>query len=140
MKKELLAERAKILCELDLVDKLLASRYQWTPDALPPVVEQRPAQPTPPPQTPLAPTRNTPTPVQDEGIQYTKEAAEWLASINHKGPFTVRDFREWLFGKFGEANVNADSMKTPMSKLEKAGKIIVVEQGSGRRPTSYRLL
>ncbi len=70
-------------------------------------------------------------------IAYAREADEWLEGYAPER-FTVRDFAAWLAAKYGTDAINEVSVRGPLTKLEKKGRIVVERQGAGRAPTIFR--
>lgn len=132
--QNLLIERQRILKELSDLEKFLRARFGWDPEKQgPEIVDNHEGSKEPNSQI----FGFVQLPTKHHGaVNYSREVEDWLTTVT--GEFTAVDFRDWLRGKHGEL-VNDSSVKGPLSKLERERRIVVVTQGSGRRPTVYRL-
>jgi len=151
--KLLLIERTKALKELEDIDELLRSRCNWSQekiDASGNPVPIKISNPTPPaekspsvpePATPPSPS-TPPTPIEAKNdvptIYYADEAREFLSQWESGGTFKMADFRKFVADKHGDDAVNEQSLRGPLPKMEKRGKIEIVQKGLGRNPVIYR--
>lgn len=147
LKDILLEERARILKELEATENLLVSRFGWTaedtakPTSSVPATAKMPivmpnGKPIAKAETNILGEFFEETPHSTPPIAYAKEAEEWLKEAPQS--FTVVDFRRWLHAKYGEDAVNESSVRGPFKTLEESGRIEAIQQGQGRRPTTYR--
>ncbi len=144
--KALLTERRKLSVEYDKLrkelqglDDYLMSRYGWIPytnvNGIPlsstGTARKKAAA------NPIVYTGDDVRPTLSEGIQYAREALEWETTLRPEAIVSVRDFRDWLRSKYGDA-VNDASLKGPLRSLTENGKLVEVLKGEGRRPTTYK--
>lgn len=70
-------------------------------------------------------------------IAYTTEALEWVKGCS--GKVKVKDFGEWLKGKYPPHLINRNSINQPFRKLVKDGILILVRQGAGKMPSIFEV-
>lgn len=136
--QSLLEERTRILAELESVERLLRSRYNWQCEDLPAqgIKRETSVREGEAPQAQGPATRRRK--LSREGqINYSSELEAWVQ--NAPEIFTVLDFREFLRKKFGEEKVNSASLNGPLKRLTKEERVVEVQKGTGRLPTKYKL-
>ena len=111
-KQQLLAERDAILGDLSAVERLLQSRYKWSP--LP-----KPAR----------------TKDDHPSVPYHQELREWIAC--RVEPFTLHDFHAAMAQKHGASKMNRSSIREAFKTLRKHKRIQVVARGGSHRPAVY---
>jgi hypothetical protein len=72
---------------------------------------------------------------EDQPIFYKEEATEFIKGIS--GNFKIIDFKTFLLKKYDEGKINDQSMRGPLAKLAKDGKIFIVRKGIGKAPVIY---
>lgn len=122
-KEILLKDRASLITQLESVERLLSTRFDWG----------RPAKEVPEEYKIAFTSVAKPRKSRRGSIPYAKLSQEWYNELVSEGTRTVKvsDFRKWLKKR------GYKSTQTPVIKLRAEGKLLLFTQGRGRRPSVF---
>lgn len=125
-KEQLLKERNELTTQLELVERMLESRFGWNSEK---------ASKSEPIKEDSKVPRNTSEGGDQDAIPYLEKAREWAGSTS--GNVTIKDFQDWLIAQYGEDKVNRSSLSGPLRKVSDEGLLKLVKPGVGRAQTIY---